>query len=114
MIETLLRMVGIETQPFGHPASAAGRSPKWPAVRKAHLRVHSACCVSGLKADLDVHHVQPFHLYPELELDPANLRTVARPYHFLIGHLCNWSVFNADFDAMANEIRLAIAKSKRK
>ncbi|GCE16544.1 HNH endonuclease [Dictyobacter kobayashii] len=47
---------------------------------------------------LQVHHIKPFHLYPELELDPNNLITLCeirgRTHHLLIGHLDDWESYN--------------------
>lgn len=52
------------------------RSSMWPAVRKEHLRAHGSCAVCGGKRQLNVHHVIPFHLEPERELDANNLITL--------------------------------------
>ncbi|GCE29115.1 hypothetical protein KDA_45990 [Dictyobacter alpinus] len=45
-----------------------------------------------------MHHIKPFHLYPELELDPGNLITLCeikgRTHHLLIGHLDDWQSYN--------------------
>ena len=72
------------------------RSPKWGKTRKAYLKEHPACEVTGITESLEVHHVLPFYLFPELELDPSNLMTVTRKFniHYLIGHLLNWKSFN--------------------
>lgn len=48
------------------------RSPEWPHVREEFLKACPACAACGGTEDLNVHHIQPFHLHPELELDPAN------------------------------------------
>lgn len=77
-------------------ALAEGRSAGWPALRRAHLLVEPACTACGTRADLDVHHVRPFHLYPELELDAANLQTLCGRCHLLIGHLGTWEAWNPD------------------
>jgi 5-methylcytosine-specific restriction enzyme A len=76
----------------------AMRSNKWPKVRAAHLRDYPTCAVCGRKELLNVHHIQPFHLYPELELDPFNLLTLCEGAttncHFRWGHLDDWSSWN--------------------
>lgn len=62
------------------------RSTKWPSVRDSFVREHPECEACGGTADLNVHHVQPFHEHPELELDRNNLITLCREHHFRIGH----------------------------
>ena len=79
----------------GKPLSL--RSPKWHGVRDAYLKNHSSCAACGGVAKLQVHHKQPFHLHPELELDSNNFITLcetASKCHLEIGHLGNWKKFN--------------------
>ena len=74
-------------------AAAGGvpRSPKWPSVRAAHLKANPTCAACGGRDALEVHHIQPFHLRPELELDPRNLLTLcADPCHLVHGHCMSW------------------------
>lgn len=78
----------------GYGSREAKRSPKWPAVRAAHLKKHPRCEVCKKTTDLEVHHVEPFHLHPEKELDPGNLMTFCRDHHFLFGHLMDWDSYN--------------------
>lgn len=81
-------------------AKTAGvrRSSRWPAVRKAHLAANPACAACGVREALEVHHCLPFHLHPELELDPANLLTLCESKshncHLLFGHCLGWSRYN--------------------
>jgi 5-methylcytosine-specific restriction endonuclease McrA len=75
------------------------RSPQWPRVAHEHLSHEPACVVCGHRGEgLQVHHIKPFHLYPELELDPHNLITLCeikgRTHHLLIGHLDDWESYN--------------------
>lgn len=75
---------------FGAP-----RSGKWPRVRREHLANNPACIACGRSADVEVHHIQPFHERPELELDGSNLVTLcADPCHLVHGHLLNWRQCN--------------------
>lgn len=92
-----------------HPVYGRERSPRWDAARKAWLKEHPECEVSGATKELEVHHVVPFHERPELELDPGNFMTLARPYHFLVGHFCNWSKVNLDARKEAARWRAMIA-----
>lgn len=80
---------------YGHK----DRSPEWPRVAHEHLSIEPACVACGHKGrGLQVHHIKPFHLYPELELDPHNLITLCeikgRDHHLLLGHLDNWESYN--------------------
>lgn len=82
-----LRMV------FGTP-----RSGHWPKVRSEHLKKEPICQVCGSKDNLNVHHIQPYHLNPSLELDPDNLITLCEGppvnCHILFGHFLKWVSFN--------------------
>jgi 5-methylcytosine-specific restriction protein A len=70
------------------------RSSQWPAVQKKFIILNSVCALCGSLSSLNVHHIKPFHLHPELELDPANLITLCREHHMLFGHLDNWKSYN--------------------
>lgn len=70
------------------------RSSGWSKVRAAYVREHPTCEACGTIKDLNVHHIKPFHLRPELELDPDNLITLCRTDHFYVGHRGNWSKEN--------------------
>jgi 5-methylcytosine-specific restriction protein A len=72
------------------------RSKDWPRVRNAWIAEHPDCAVCGTKKNCEVHHKIPFHLHPELELNPANLITLCRVHHEWWGHLGNWKSFNKD------------------
>lgn len=74
------------------------RSNHWPSVRKAHLKLQPACQMCGTMDELEVHHIRPFHLHPELELEQSNLITLCEKRghdcHFVAGHFHNWRAFN--------------------
>jgi 5-methylcytosine-specific restriction endonuclease McrA len=88
----------------GRPAKP--RSPHWARVRGVWLQTHGWCAVCGFTAGLNVHHIQPFHLFPELELDPTNFITLGERcpsgnHHILFGHFGNYSKWNPDVRALA-------------
>lgn len=111
-------LVSLKRAVLGHPADApikaAGmkRSSKWPRVRAEHLKLHPYCAVCMGTKDLNVHHMKPFHLHPELELEPTNLITLCdeagRGCHLLFGHGLNYSAANEYVDTDAALIRLRI------
>lgn len=75
------------------------RSPKWPKAREAHLKQNKYCACCGGTKRLQVHHVRPFWIFPELELSPKNLITLCEGSrkincHFILGHLMSWKSFN--------------------
>jgi 5-methylcytosine-specific restriction enzyme A len=80
------------------------RSSKWFTVRKHFLETNGCCAVCGGKDKLEVHHKQPFHEHPELELDPNNLITLCESKnngvtcHLLFGHLGNYKSININVD----------------
>jgi 5-methylcytosine-specific restriction endonuclease McrA len=76
------------------------RSSKWPTVRKHHLIANPTCAVCGGTEVLEVHHIKPFNLHPELELDPSNLITLCESKkagvtcHLFFGHCGDYKSFN--------------------
>lgn len=96
--------------PIGH-----ARSPHWPAARSKYLQVFNKCAVCRGSKELEVHHKRPFHLHPELELDPTNFITLCEKKddgincHLFVGHLGCFSSFNPDVeqDASAWSAKLA-------
>ncbi len=91
-----------------HPMSAK-RSDHWPKVRAEHLKTEPVCVVCGGSEHLEVHHIHPFHLHPELELNQNNLVTLCEAghggvnCHLHYGHLGNFKSFNVDVVADAAE-----------
>jgi 5-methylcytosine-specific restriction enzyme A len=77
------------------------RSGQWPKVRREFLKTNTSCAVCGGRLKLEVHHVRPFHMHPELELDPSNLIVLCENKkdgancHLLFGHLGSFKSFNA-------------------
>lgn len=93
------------------------RSSKWRSVRNAFVAAHPVCEACGSDEDLNVHHVQPFHSHPELELDWDNLTTLCREHHYMIGHdpdgpwgpeKPSWKKSNPNVRRDAAEFRLSL------
>jgi 5-methylcytosine-specific restriction endonuclease McrA len=101
------------------------RSPEWSRVAREHLQRQPACVACGYKKNLQVHHIKPFHLHPQMELDPDNLITLCaargREHHLLLGHLDEWSSYNEHIRAdakrfyrkTANQIRTDLGWQKK-
>lgn len=82
------------------------RSPRWRTFERRLIEAHPYCAVCGTDKDLVGHHIQPFHLFPALELDPSNILIVCesrgkRSCHFAFGHYWDWSKYNPDVVAQA-------------
>ena len=86
--------------PFG-----AKRSSRWYKVRNEHLKEHPYCECCGGKEKIEVHHIKPFHLWPELELQKNNLMTLCerRKCHITFGHLFNYQSFNLSVETDVSE-----------
>jgi 5-methylcytosine-specific restriction endonuclease McrA len=86
----------------GKVPSGSKRSGHWPKIREDHLKANPKCAVCGGDKTLEVHHIRPFHLHPDLELDPTNLITLCETKkngvncHLLFGHLGSFKSFNVD------------------
>ena len=74
------------------------RSPEWNSLSKTFVKQNPLCAVCGCKDKVVPHHKKPFHLYPQLELDPANLVTLCPKCHLLIGHLGSWKSYNPEIE----------------
>ena len=82
----------------------ATRSGAWPTVEKQFLKANPTCSACGTNKHLNVHHIQPFHLNPQLELDTSNLITLCRVDHFTTGHLKSWASWNKDVRSDASNL----------
>lgn len=84
------------------------RSPHWRAVRASHLKNEGWCRACGGTDFLEVHHIKPFHLHPDLELVDSNLITLCEnsptDCHLVLGHLGNWKDFNPNVRAQCNAL----------
>lgn len=84
----------------GKTPTFSKRDSRWPRLRKAYLKTHGECVVCGSTKRLEVHHVLPFHLYPERELDLTNLVTLCESSkrgfncHLFVGHMGSYRTYN--------------------
>jgi len=84
------------------------RSPHWESTAKAFLESHPACSACGATRRLQVHHRQPFHLHPELELDPTNLIGLCmstKECHLRLGHGGNFKGYVPEIQELSEEMR---------
>lgn len=52
------------------------RSSGWSKVRSEHLKKNGYCKNCGKRSNLQVHHIIPFQVRPDWELEPTNLITL--------------------------------------
>lgn len=65
------------------------RSPFWSKIEKEFKEKHPKCEICGSTKRLQTHHIKPFHIFPELELDQNNLISLCmsrKQCHIFIGH----------------------------
>lgn len=86
------------------------RSIHWHLVKTKFLNQNNKCAVCGGTDFLQVHHIKPFHLHPELELDTTNLITLcmgSSECHLKVGHGGNFKYYNPDLLESITEIHSA-------
>lgn len=94
--------MGLLSRLFGDPRTCgSSRSPRWATVAREHLRRQPECQACGDRDANHVHHIRPFHVVPDSELDPTNLITLCPRCHLFVGHLGQWSSWNAEVVADA-------------
>lgn len=71
-----------------------GRSPKWRSVRAEHLSMNKCCEACESTEKLEVHHIIPFNVDPDRELNPSNLITLCNYCHLVLGHLRDYKIYN--------------------
>ena len=112
----LIILTGLALLMPRHDPLMIPRNPQWGKVRAAWLKNHNSCEACGVKVDLEVHHIKPFHTNPELELDPTNFITLCRNHHLTLGHdpdgpkgpkSRNWSKSNPNVKQDAQDYRRA-------
>lgn len=110
-----------------HPilAKLAGeppRSDKWPTVEHAFRARNPNCAACNGTEKINVHHKKPFHLHPELELEPSNLITLCMgedECHIRIGHGDDFKAYNPNVvidaaDSLTHPSRRILLAAKAK
>jgi hypothetical protein len=99
----------------GKAPRGSRRSSRWRGVRDRVLKERPGCAVCGGLKWLEVHHVVPFHVRPELELEDTNLIILCEKptgnCHLIFGHLGNYRSWNEGVVGDASEW-LAKVKSR--
>jgi 5-methylcytosine-specific restriction protein A len=97
MIRELKHKFHLLTSKSREKKKEKNRSSGWKEVRDDFLRKNPTCAACGETENLQVHHIVPFHLKPELELIETNLITLCmnkNECHLEIGHGDSWKCYN--------------------
>lgn len=76
------------------------RASEWPRLRNWYLSKNPKCAACGSTENLEVHHLVPYAVAPELELSVSNLMTLCESKklgfscHLVIGHHGNFKLAN--------------------
>ena len=95
-------------------AKTGHRSGRWRKVRRDYIKDHNSCAACGGKKKLAVHHVKPFHLHPDLELDPTNFSTLCMKFgcHIILGHGGDYKAYNPDVREDAQKVLESLDKKQ--
>lgn len=89
------------------------RNPNWTRLSQLWAKDHP-CVFTGQTASevrLVVHHIVPFHVRPDLEMDERNWLSVVEPWHLYACHAGNYQ--NWVEEAPLREMAAQILKSRK-
>lgn len=111
MFGAIKRAIGAALNTVEHQRTQGKkRSPKWRKFCKGFLK-GKVCAACGKADGLQLHHIQPFHLFPERELDETNVIPLCSgpgdtDCHLMIGHGNNFKAYVPIVDALAERAKL--------
>ena len=112
LIASIQHVVNLAKHHIHTITSKSKRSSRWPAVERQWKKEHPKCAACGSEIRVQVHHKQPFHLYPALELDETNLISLCMDKldcHLLIGHGGSFKAFVPSVAVLAAQLRASPA-----
>jgi 5-methylcytosine-specific restriction endonuclease McrA len=84
----------------------ASRNFSWQRCRKRFLKkVGKVCVCCSSKKQIEVHHVLPRHIRPDLAVDMTNLIALCKGCHLRIGHLGSYFTYNATIKLVSFFVR---------
>lgn len=101
MIKATKHLYRVLSSKFRERKKSKKRSSHWDETRDAFLKSHPSCAACGGTKHLQVHHIRPFHLYPQLELEGSNLLTLCMgkfECHLRLGHGDDFQCYNPNVD----------------
>jgi len=112
--KTAAKVKRVQSARAREKAKASQRSGKWVTVRKKFLAKNKkaglGCAACGNTVGLQVHHVRPYHLHPELELVESNLRAMCSSVtglecHEFLCHGGSWKAYVPIIDELCGLLR---------
>lgn len=106
MIDRLLSQMNKVWAARRERGKSRNRSRDWDAVRDRHIEMFPYCVACGGTTALQVHHIVPFHISPDLELVPENLITLCmgdHDCHLKLGHGGSFRCYNPE---IARDVKL--------
>jgi hypothetical protein len=97
MIKIIKNKINVAISTFRTVIYRKKRSGKWSTLEKKFKQAHPCCEICGSNKNLQVHHIKPFHLYPELELEESNLISLCmslKECHLKIAHGGSFKSYN--------------------
>lgn len=99
-----------EDQVFAFEDIQICRSSEWKKKRLDWIAKNSRCVCCLKRINLNVHHIKPFHLFPELELEDSNLITLCEGgpinCHYLAGHCgISWTAYSQNVHNSIHVVR---------
>ena len=78
----------------------------WQATRKKYLEfMGRKCRCCGYEKNIEVHHILPRHVRPDLTLEINNLIALCKHCHFHVGHLNNYHNYNETIETVAEYVK---------
>jgi hypothetical protein len=93
------------------------RSSKWDSIRSDFLKANPVCAACESNKKLQVHHIMPFHIHPELELEESNLITLCmdeNECHLYIGHGDSFKCYNPNVKIDSENFKSASSDDRKK
>ena len=80
---------------FDAGAWGAVRGPLWSKTKREYAKIHPKVCpFCKTTKKIELHHIFPYHLFPQYENSFWNLVWACRDCHFKFCHHLDWSAFN--------------------
>jgi len=92
------------------------RSSRWDETRDKFIETNPVCAACGSTDRLQVHHILPFRVRPDLELVESNLIVLCmgeNECHLMIGHGGSFRSYNPNVEERCRQYATAKDASKR-
>lgn len=86
---------------------------QWKNYKRIYTHRHHplVCAACGDYRRVELHHIVPVSVSPELMCIDTNIVPLCHTHHFIIGHLSNWNNYNPHVLADINRFRLSRGQS---